>query len=386
MSKHLPPLYQKTATGAIQVWKIVIAKGLDNEGVISTEYGQVGGKLQFTEESIRTGKNVGKKNETTPYEQAVKEGEARWTKKVKREGYVEDIEKAKAGTTDQEGGIPPMLAQVYEDIKDKHKQWPAWGQRKFNGNRLIVEVKDGVVSLWSRKQNRITSLPHIEAAYREIFKNRKGHFIFDGEGYRHGWSLQKISGFFKTKEPKEGYQELQHHVYDMPSSDKNTEGRQSDLTTALFEDDVNSTLLSPDSPIVTVQTIAVDNEKEMWKLHKEFVLEGYEGLILRQARGTYEAGKRSPCLAKVKEYRDAEFKVVGVGTGRGRYEGKAIFKLVTSGGIEFECNAPGTLEEKTKYLEEAQNYIGKALTVRYFELSEEGVPLQPTPLQFRDFE
>ena len=38
-----------------------------------------------------TGKNIGKKNETTPEQQAIKEATAKRTKQIDRQGYVEDI-------------------------------------------------------------------------------------------------------------------------------------------------------------------------------------------------------------------------------------------------------------------------------------------------------
>jgi hypothetical protein len=61
-----------------------------------------------------------------------------------------------------------------------------------------------------------------------------------------------------------------------------------------------------------------------WRLHK---LRWYEGSIIRSADGRYEIGHRSYSLLKLKDFQDAEFKVVGVEHGKGSFEDKAILVL-----------------------------------------------------------
>ena len=46
------------------------------------------------------------------------------------------------------------------------------------------------------------------------------------------------------------------------------------------------------------------------KLHTEFKALGYEGTILRHGTTGYEDDKRSRNLIKVKDYDEAEFKIV----------------------------------------------------------------------------
>lgn len=55
----LTTLYKKTSTGAIQMWQI-----WTEDNVIKTAFGQVGGKVQQTEDIIHYGKNIGRSNET----------------------------------------------------------------------------------------------------------------------------------------------------------------------------------------------------------------------------------------------------------------------------------------------------------------------------------
>ncbi len=67
----LDTLYKKNSGGTLQQWDIW------TEGpTIITEFGQVGGAIQRTEDTIKLGKNVGKKNETSPDKQAEAEAES----------------------------------------------------------------------------------------------------------------------------------------------------------------------------------------------------------------------------------------------------------------------------------------------------------------------
>ena len=108
---QLPTLYKRTSTGAVQQWTIAVANT-----TITTTYGQVGGAMQTTSDTITEGKNIGRSNATTPQQQAQLEAAAAHEKK-RKSGYVADLATAQQGGTDDiiEGGVLPMLAKVYED-------------------------------------------------------------------------------------------------------------------------------------------------------------------------------------------------------------------------------------------------------------------------------
>ena len=369
----LPTLYKVTATGSVQEWTISYAP-VDDVACVSTRYGKVGGEMLTSIEFVKEGKNIGKKNQTTPLQQAEKDATSLWTKKQQREGY----------TTNSTGVvqldcISPMLAHPLKNVLS-HTLYPCDAQRKFNGTRLIVQIKDGLVTLWSRKQAKITSLPHIQAAYEKAFKGVQGTFILDGECYRHGWPLQKISGYFRTQEPKEGYLELKHCIYDMPSCNDTWFHREQKLV------DVYSRYLHTSPYIELVESVQVSSEKEAWTLHDKWVQEGYEGAILRQLQYAYEFGKRSQGLAKLKKFQDAEFIVQSCKEGKGKFEGAAIFTCLTPEGKPFDCCSPGTLDQRAWFWQNRDKFIGKQLTVRYFELSQDGIPIFPVGICIRDYE
>ena len=132
---NLPTLYKRTSTGAIQQWTISTVGN-----VIHTTYGQVDGAMQTTSDTVDEGKNVGKKNATTPAQQALAEAIAKHEKQIKR-GYVDSVEKAQAGTVDEviEGGMSPMLAKTFEDHGAK-LTYPVAVQPKLDGHRCVAQI------------------------------------------------------------------------------------------------------------------------------------------------------------------------------------------------------------------------------------------------------
>lgn len=377
----LPTLYKKTSAGAIEQWSIRVEAVFKPPQMppyphaIITEHGQVGGKMIESRDLVSEGKNLGKANMTTPEEQANKEAEARWRKKIERNGYVEDAKRAEAGETDQEGGIAPMLAKPHEDVAKKLK-FKALFQRKYNGVRCIAVVEDdGKVTLWSRKREPIiVPVPHV-IAYLESLKLPPGT-ILDGELYVHGWTLQKIASYVRQKtKPKEGYEAVGYYVYDLPSSDSSNIGRAREIHELLF---------TCEHPVHVVPTVQVESVEEAWKMHDEYVQQGYEGGIARNADAKYQAGKRSADLQKFKRFDEHEFEVVGSAFGRGKYADIPVLVCKTKDGKEFDCNPPGTLEERRAV--DRKDVIGRKLTVKHFGWTDDGLPSFPVGVVIRDYE
>jgi len=71
-----PILYKRTTSGGIQTWKISVLPLADGTAMVVTTFGLLDGKQQRQEEHIKTGKNAGKANATTPLQQAMLEATA----------------------------------------------------------------------------------------------------------------------------------------------------------------------------------------------------------------------------------------------------------------------------------------------------------------------
>ena len=85
-SKQFSRLYSETSNGKKKYWEICVKKDEIEGYNIIIEYGIIGtGKPVTAVKTITKGKNIGKLNETTPFEQAMCEAESKWKKK-KSEG------------------------------------------------------------------------------------------------------------------------------------------------------------------------------------------------------------------------------------------------------------------------------------------------------------
>ena len=381
MNKTFPVLYKKTSTGAIQRWLIKAYTNADDHGVIETSYGQVDGATQETFDVVKEGKNTGKKNATTAYEQACKEAEARWKKQIERKGYVEDQARAKAGETDQEGGIAPMLAHRFDEHAAKVK-YPAYAQPKFDGIRCIAVLENGVCTLWSRSRKPITGVPHIQRTIEKALNDqleRLGTVILDGELYNHQYKddFEQIVSYVRQKEPKEGHEVVEYHVYDYPSQQGSFDRRNAALKDlAVYQD------LGP--AIKTVETVPVNDETELLEAFRRFRDQGYEGAMVRNAAGLY-ANKRSYDLQKIKEFVDGEFEIVGIEEGRGRLMGHvASFVCRMADGKEFRAKMEGDTAQLKAFFEDHSLWKGRRLQVEYQNLTQDGIPRFPIGKRFRD--
>ena len=136
----LPTLYGRSTNGKIKEWKISVLKMADGTCYIETEHGYEDGKKQLDTRYIEEGKNIGRANETSPYEQALSEAKSAHSRK-KDSGYVEDKNKIPSAS---DGLFLPMLAHRYDKHSSKIK-FPCWVQPKLDGVRMIAKKEDGKI-------------------------------------------------------------------------------------------------------------------------------------------------------------------------------------------------------------------------------------------------
>jgi DNA ligase-1 len=356
----LETIYKKTKTGATQEWTIEV---VGNK--YRTHSGQVGGAITTNEWTICYGKNVGRANETTDKEQTMAEAVAKRTKKLES-GYFENIKHI-----NKTQYFEPMLAAKWEDCKDK-VTYPIYSQAKLDGIRCVV-TKNG---MFSRNGKPILSAPHIIDSLRNLFLVNPD-LILDGELYcdKFANDFNKIVSLVKKTKPtdadlKESKKYIEYHIYDLPSSDKNFVHRAYDLG-ILFE-----TYLEMGKYCRIVQTYKVANEKAVEELYGGYVEAGYEGQMLR-IDGKYE-NKRSKNLLKHKSFVDDEYTILDIVEGEGNRTGTAGYMVFeTIDGKPFKSNVKGTWDETAEMLKSKKKLIGKQATIKYFNLTPDGIPRFP---------
>ena len=296
------------------------------------------------------------------------------------------------GVTDSNGFKKLMLAKqadkVATSVFDKIKYW--YGSRKIDGVRCSFYWKDGEVRTASRgggDYDASTSFMRHNPKLIQFFEEHPD-IVLDGELYKHGKSLQQISGAARLEKDTAGMDWLEYYIYDVMDSTKTFEERLDilhDITDELnlgfnpereWDDGELKFQIVPQETVVGWANIQ--------KLHDKYVGEGFEGIVIRDPSKVYNFGGRTNAMIKVKMYKDAEFEIVGYSEGLRPED--MVFVCKTKEGKEFEAKPMGPRELKWEYLDRMDEIIGKMATVKYFYLSDEGCPLQPVLKCIRDYE
>lgn len=298
-------------------------------------------------------------------------------------------------STNQEGLLKPMLAKSETQITNRkifEKDW--YASRKINGVRTLVYYKNGELYTASRggATNYDFVLQHIlkHPKLLEYFKEHPD-LILDSEAFKFGWTLNKISGICRTQKTAYDGDPLELYVYDIVDVNKTFEERL-DIIDKFAEDlnlsfDPERNWNKDDLKIQIVPHELIAGEEYIKKLHDEYVAEGWEGLVIRDPEAKYKPGGRTQIMVKWKEYKDSEYKIIGL--SEGLREEDMCFIMVTPEGQQFNCKPIGDREQKQWYREHIDELIGKMATIKYFEMSgKEGsqIPQQPVMIAIRDYE
>jgi len=293
-------------------------------------------------------------------EQAMKEAVALHRKKMEA-GAFENI-----SDIDNETFFEPMLAHDWHKQKDKVK-YPVYSQPKLDGIRCIVK-KDG---MWSRNGKKIISAPHIYEAMEPLFISNPD-LIFDGELYADKFAndFNAICSLVKKTKPtvedlKESAKVIEYHIYDLPSCKE------------IFYERYQI-LYNLDLPkcCVKVKTELLRSESEIRQMYEVYIHVGYEGQMIRLDK-SYE-NKRSKSLLKHKSFIDEEYTILGVEEGIGNKTGMiGSFIFESKTGKRFNSSPKFNWEECTRMWSERDQLIGKSATVKYFNLTPDGVPRFP---------
>lgn len=369
-----------SSTGVIQEWRIDCRISANFIPYYVIQYGQLGGTIQTTMTSIRCGKNIGKANETTPWEQCCLEAQSLWTKQRDRKGYSESIPDEKP--------LRPMLAKSYN--KDGHHiEFPCYVQPKLDGIRCLARRTAVGVELLSRQGKKFTSIPHIEKQLMWLPKD----VVLDGELYIHGEEFQDIISAVKRDKPSSASGKINYYIYDM-INDWDYKKRYHWLSQRLTMPNYLGCKQRKNEVDIThlcrVETILIHNKAEIWKHHKVATSYGYEGVMLRNLKGPYKINGRSQDLQKVKKFLDMEFEIVDAEQNKGKMVNQCTLICKTKAGKRFGVKPKGTDQQREQYWEDwkAGRLIGKMLTVRFFAwtTSNEPVPRFPVGIIVRDFE
>lgn len=263
--------------------------------------------------------------------------------------------------------------QRYDFTVEENENFFLNGVLVHNCRALATKVSDDHIEFTSRMGKVLENLGHIE---RELLPIMLVDEVFDGEMYIHGKPLQEIASAIKKVGPFT--QSIEYWIYDL-----------ADPTLPFAKRGViaeSHLSYCKTGKVKFVETHWVQSEDEIKEWHEKFIEAGFEGTMIRNAMGHYVFKHRSSDLLKMKDFCDAEFKVVDVKTGVSgtKFDGVAIWTCATHEGKLFDVVCKGTLDEKKEQYASKNKYLGRLLTVKYQTLSNDGIPIFPVGLSFRE--
>ena len=292
----------------------------------------------------------------------------------------------------------PMLAENVTDFSAL--KFPKLASPKIDGIRATMH--GGV--LRSRSLKDIPNV-HIQAKFKGIPDGVDGELVVGEpntpETYDRTRRVVMESGKKTTAD------DVTFYIFDIQGLDSFT-ARQEQML-------YSGALKTPD--VIAVQQVMLLSLTELEKFEKDVLLEGYEGVMLRDPRGPYKHGRSSEkegWLVKVKRFTDAEARVISCYEEMGNHNeaftnevGRTARSAAKAGkvgnntlggfhavgvngrykDVEFDVAVSSLTHDKRHDIWDArETQVGRILTYKYFEPGSEEKPRHPMFLRWRSSE
>jgi len=247
----------------------------------------------------------------------------------------------------EQTGAPVLLAETWDGALDPQGWW-------------MSEKLDGLRAYWDGQ--RFLSRLGNEFKVPDYFLAKLPKHPLDGELFLARKSFQKTTAIVRRQDKSDHWKQIKFLIFDAPAHG------------GPFEERIKLIEELPAHPYAMAHPHVLC--KGINHLKEELVRVealGAEGLMLRQPKSLYVAG-RSSTLLKVKSFKDDEAVVIGHQAGAGRHKGRLGALLVRlPSGKEFSVGTGFSDKER-----ESPPPVGATITFRYQELSDGGVPRFPS--------
>jgi len=433
---EFPELYCLDKLKKKRLWKIWV-----EEDVIYKMSGLEDGKL-ITHTRQHTSKNIGKINETTPFEQAVRVAQREWVKQIDK-NYKPDSkdlngvvmyqnvlkEKRENGghninaTVKMKGSQPkksvsiqspfikeeietviPMKATVW-DVSTPHNLINVkpnvlkhfnlndgfYLQPKYDGWRCLVNYTSSGVILTTNTKKQYPWFENLRKQL-QLFYNvnpkLKEYMAIDGELYTHHMTDNSREIDDSTR-----FSMIQSICAITNKSPHHLENQINyyifDLVHPLYLQskrviDMKELKIPKECPNIKIsETVFVNSLSEISTYYNSVIQQGYEGIIVRAYDLKYVPNHRSLKMRKIKTMQDSEYLITGVEVSPGVSKENFVWVCETEDGKKFKAKPMGCKEDKLKWYANRENYIKKYLTVKFQEYTDDGIPRFPIAKEIR---
>jgi ATP-dependent DNA ligase len=352
-------------------WKIWIEEDKKDKTIyICRNYGIIGGKITIPEK--KQIKHIGT---ITSLQKAITEVNFLWGKK-KESGFQEEFEFKNTNLKMKSSKVRPMSAHKLDDHYHKIK-YPALVQKKLDGFRCLSHINSKTALMYSKGMKSFVYLHHIKNEILKIKELKDENIYLDGELYEHGLKLHDISSLvmkkYATKENEENMKKISYYIFDIfdiNNLNETFKNRYTKLENIFKKYNFKYLKL--------VKCKIVNSYEEIEILNNEYLLRGYEGVIVRNEDGIYKLNSKSYDVLRTKEFKKNNFKIIGAKEGVGTQKGAIIWKLecLNDKNKSFYAIPIGTIDERIKlykkYINEPKKYIGNYVSVKYLEINNDG--------------
>jgi DNA ligase 1 len=258
-----------------------------------------------------------------------------------------------------------QLANKYDPKKKyKNDKWAA--SRKMDGLRCVF--KNG--KLYTRNGKEVVGFEHIV----EELKTLGEYDLIDGELYSPDIPFQEIQGYVMRKKNvvEEDKKKIFFNIFAMLKPKR---------TTAEMVSDIEKRRQANHRKylrFVEYEIILNDFEK-IKALDEQYVMEGYEGVMLRSMEQVYD-WKRSDALVKYKNFIEDDLEIIEAIEGKGKYKGMLGAFLcrgkIMGYNIEAEVGSGFNDEQRKEFWKNRKRMIGMKIEAKYQGLTDDKTSLR----------
>jgi len=389
----LERLYKKSKTGAVVYFDISV-----EGGTITVETGRVGTDKPTFHKTECEPKNIGRTNATNSSDQAILEAKAKHAKKIKG-GYVLD-------PSGEQTVKLPMKVKAYKDQLN-NVVFPCFMSPKLDGVNGLA-LRGDSITLIQRGGDAYNTLGVMGASGKcddkdglsttiysmaseiGIVMDQLGVEAINGELYKHGVHLQDIQSAAKKENALTG--KLEFHVFDYCGLDDKFHQRMA-----------NMSMIEDLSFVKMVRSVIAHSHDDIEAYHTKCIEDGYEGIVIRNAKGLYEYNVRSSDVFKYKIPKDGEYQVIGYNIDK---YGHPVWRCLCNMDLEtfneasesysaneyrelllnhtFSVKRKGSAESRLAEADIADSKIGKWLKIEFESFSKLMKPLKPVGIVWRE--